>query len=325
MNSKTNIDFSTHHNEDKIAKTLFSHQEVALSFFEEYLPQETFQQIDWSTLKELPNELQNQQMHQFLADLIFEVKWKDSGEKAYLTLLWEHQSSVEVWMSFRIHQYMMEIWRKVYKEQKKSRKAHLPTILPFVLYTGDETWKSSTHFEDLIQPSPSTLPHTPKFEFILVDAAQVSQKSLERLAQHAMCQVLLRSLKSGKFEQIEAWNRQYFSFLPDSLQPSIFMYYIRYYPNHLKELEKMAIESHQEGTIQAWEDHQNQLLQTGRMEGELKGKMEGELKGKMEGELKGKMELIDILLTLKNDWSFIEEKTGITQKQYLEFKQRRDN
>jgi predicted transposase YdaD len=58
---------------------------------------------------------------------------------AYLYLLREHQSSIDLWMAFRLWIY---ITRLMEAHRTKHPESPLPLIYPMVVYTGQEPWNA---------------------------------------------------------------------------------------------------------------------------------------------------------------------------------------
>ena len=112
-----------------------------------------------------------------------DVIYKRTDMEVYFLI--EHQSTVDKNMSVRILEYEVEILRDIIKnkEKNKSNKKNKtepkenPTIIPIVLYTGEEKWNEKTYITETQIQMPGY--RNKEFgRYILVDANKYQEEEL---------------------------------------------------------------------------------------------------------------------------------------------------
>jgi hypothetical protein len=73
-------------------------------------------------------------------------------KRAFLVVLFEHQSGLDRWMAFRLLRYMVGIWREPSREEPG--RTGLSPILPQVFHQGQRRWKGSLRFASLLDVRP---------------------------------------------------------------------------------------------------------------------------------------------------------------------------
>jgi hypothetical protein len=107
-----------------------------------------------------------------------------SGHAAFLYVLFEHQSTVDELMPFRLLRYMVQIWDKHLLKHPKAKR--LPAILPLVLHHSERGWTKATAFEELFDLEAEALapiaPYLPHFQFLLDNLIAESDEALKARA-----------------------------------------------------------------------------------------------------------------------------------------------
>ena len=159
---------SKHH--DALFKSLFSDPVQAAAQLRAILPPRVARHIDWDSLQPVHASFVNDLLEQRHGDLLFSARLTD-GREAFLWLLFEHQSKVERWMSWRITDMAWEFlkgWRTRHPDA-----THLPAILPIVLYHGSRPWDAPTSLIELMDLSDQArrdlADHLLSFRFVLDD------------------------------------------------------------------------------------------------------------------------------------------------------------
>lgn len=133
---------------DRFFKETFSHLDLARPFFQNFLPPEISQALQWETLKREEGSFLDEALRECSSDLLFTVG-STGNTTVLLYCLFEHQKTPDRWMALRVLHYQVLIWRGWLKKHPRAKK--LPLILPIVLYQGSRPWRASTQFIDLIQ------------------------------------------------------------------------------------------------------------------------------------------------------------------------------
>ena len=139
------------------------------------LPPDVRAQLDLATLVECSGTFIDPALQHSQADLLFSLRTSIGGE-ALVYVLFEHQSSFDPTMPFRLLRYMVRIWEDWQKRHPAA--ATLPVILPLVMHHGDTAWSAAPELASMLDASPAmldaTAPFVPHFRFILDDLAALS-------------------------------------------------------------------------------------------------------------------------------------------------------
>src|SRR5262245_36609486 len=115
---------------DGLFKATFSQLEHAAGMIRQSLPPALVTRIDFDTLTLCRGSFVDESLKERHSDLLFSVKIADST--AYIYLLYEHQSRVEVLMAFRLLRYLVRIWEAFVENHPHSKV--LPGILAVVVH-----------------------------------------------------------------------------------------------------------------------------------------------------------------------------------------------
>jgi len=164
---------------DELFKASFGQPDVARSEIELVLPAAVREQLDLSTLVVRPGSFSDPTQPLAEADLLYAVRTRAGGE-ALIYVLFEHQSSFDATMPFRLLRYMVRIWEQWREDHPVARL--LPVIVPIVLHHGDAAWRAAPELTAMLDASPELLdasrPFVPHFRFILDDLAALSLDAL---------------------------------------------------------------------------------------------------------------------------------------------------
>ena len=104
------------------------------------------------------------------------------GQRLYLYVLLESQSSIDLGMPLRMMQYVAALYDHLVRSKAVNLTDGLPPVLPIVLYNGQARWRHSPEVFDLILPHPPALtPFQPHLRFWLIDEGRFSPEYLEGL------------------------------------------------------------------------------------------------------------------------------------------------
>jgi predicted transposase/invertase (TIGR01784 family) len=160
---------------DHLFKETFSHVENAVGFFQNYLPDELRDRLDWGTLALQPGKYTDEALRGSESDLLYTVQIDQSP--ALLYCLFEHQSTPDAWMPLRLLRYILDIWEQ-YRKQNPEAKM-LPPVLPLVLFQGGATWKADLSLSGLIDIPDGLAAYQPEFRHLLVDLNHINSDELK--------------------------------------------------------------------------------------------------------------------------------------------------
>ena len=115
-----------HSPHDRFFNHTFKNPSTAVSFVESYLPAKVLALMNVSKLKVDNTHFVDESLQEYRSDLLYQIPLKN-GKPAYVYFLFEHQSTPDSTMPFRMLQYMVKIWE--YTCAKHKTKRLLP-ILP---------------------------------------------------------------------------------------------------------------------------------------------------------------------------------------------------
>ncbi len=280
---------SIHQPNDKLLKATFSSPENARAFFQNHLPVELADALDWNSLALEPCSFIDPQFASSESDLLFHITLQQSD--AFLYLLFEHQSSEDPRMALRLLSYILRIWERF--SQNHPPPAKLPAILPIVLAQGKRPWKTSTRLEDLIELPPSVAhilrPWQPALTYQLLELIRIPYEAFAGTPEGILT---LRALKAEPMDELlsdPVWDEALLFSISEGALERILRYILNAdvsIPQLQERLSKIQTKPLQSKTMT--------LADRLREEGKLEGEREGILRGKREGQLRAVLHALEI-------------------------------
>ena len=280
---------------DGFFQAVLGHKETAGNFFENYLPAAVLKVLDVKTLQIKKNSFIEKELKRFYSDILYQVASKNG--KAYIYLLFEHQSSPDSFISFRFLRYIVKIWELELKQRPKIKL--LPPIIPLILYHGKRKWDSGTRLSDIIAlgDKEELKLYVPDYHYILYDLSAYSD---EQIQGNIMIKIFLDLFKHIFDEDLLSHLKRIFPMMKAlSLNDRSGLEYIelvlRYImstrgdatPEKLKKIVEETISKNRGGIIMTVAE---QLIE----KGEKKGREEGMEKGIEKGELIGDIRIAQL-------------------------------
>ncbi|MBX7196344.1 MAG: Rpn family recombination-promoting nuclease/putative transposase, partial [Sandaracinaceae bacterium] len=183
----------THTPHDALFKAVFSSPEHAEAELRAVLPARLARRIDWSTLALAGGSFVDEALKERHSDLLYSVRLE--GRPLLLYLLFEHQSTVDERMAFRLLRYMVRIWERVLGEATADA---LPLVVPIVVSHAPEGWTAPRRFEEIFalpHRSAEVLSFVPRFRYVVDDLAKTSPQELEARLLTALAELALSLLR----------------------------------------------------------------------------------------------------------------------------------
>ena len=333
---------------DRLFRKVFSEPAEAAGLLRAYVPSWLVDTLDWSSLTLMPASYVDDELRASESDLLFAVEWRpgaaepgDLRRSLRLYLLFEHQSSPDRLMRFRLLKYCCGIWDDFLRSAEAKETPDLPPIVPLVFYQGESRWHHATEFSELFAEPAKRWPWTPQFEHLLVDQSQadveaVPGETLGRAAQLALMAAARRELREALAREALARTVRLMGELDRAGQGERFRAVV-FYVLRTQDKETLreffaALRREVRGPGGDMMTYAEELIREGRQEGELKGRQEGVLKGRQEGRVEGRVEgreegrvegrqegqvaTIESFLRAGVGWPIIEQATGIDQEAF---------
>jgi recombination-promoting nuclease RpnB len=179
---------------DKLFKNVMSDIRTAEAFFRNYLPASIIPLVDFKHLTLCPNTFIDKELSLHASDVLYRTKI--NGQMAYLYLLCEHQSSIDVLMAFRLWNYIFKIWNMHINQLRGEGVVlkKLPLIIPMVFYHGNKPWNESRELKDIIE-GPSDIIESILFKpFHLIDANTFSDEELGQQERAGLLTFIMKSV-----------------------------------------------------------------------------------------------------------------------------------
>jgi hypothetical protein len=183
---------------DALFRAVFSRREEAAGALRSVLPEAFVARIDWATLQLVNGCFIDEALGRSESDLLYTARIE--REEAFIYVLFEHQSSIDPLMAFRMLRYMMRIWESWLAEHRGARR--LPPIVPVVLAHAESRWSAPTSMIELYDISAPALDaiaqHLPSFSFVLDDLRVVEDEELKARPMRVLGRIALLLLRHGR-------------------------------------------------------------------------------------------------------------------------------
>jgi hypothetical protein len=163
-----------HQPKDKFARKMLSQRDLAIPFFEAFLPSLNPEK-DWSGLQEEPGSFVSEEYASAYSDVLFSLR-RDSKQTLVYMLI-EHKSQQDHWTLLYLLRIMTEIWLKWLDQNGRGQKS-LPAIIPIILHQSADAWTAPVRFAEYFK-NPELLAHVPQFQAQLVDLAALEMSALQ--------------------------------------------------------------------------------------------------------------------------------------------------
>ncbi len=315
---------------DTTFKKLFGEIGVAKDVMEHNLPKEVLDQLDMNSLKRLDGSFISEKLKETFSDILYGVKI--NNRDAYVAILWEHKSYLDKYAVFQVAGYILDIWKRIIKEDKKE----LPVVIPIVVYHGAGSWNYKTNIRELI-PDFDILPEYLKqmlpvinHEFINITAH--TEEDIEEY--EPVTRMVIRSLKyihGPKDKLLEALILS-IDEIDSVLDAEDLYYYINILLLYFSAVNKNLTEEEIRVKIQELGGKGEQIMtilqereQKGIEQGRHEGIEIGRQEGIKKGELKRSIESARIGITKGYSIEIIMDMTGLTEEEIEDIRKEMSN
>lgn len=263
-------------------------------------------QLDWPTLTLLTGTFLDDDLRESESDLLYQIEHIGTQERVWLYALFEHQSSPDKWMRFRLMKYCCRIWDASFREAPE--QSQLPPVLPVVFYQGVQGWTHSTELADLFPESMRSWPWVPRFAHMLLDQAGLGPEEVVGGLKGRIVQLLMMAaFRRHASEALELAAR-----LAAALSVT----------GGVNELRQFVVYVMVTQEPEAVEAFGKALRRYGdERGGEIMTYAEQLLaEGEAKGERRGKVEVVEGFLRVGVSWEVIEAATGLNEARFQALK-----
>lgn len=287
---------------DSFFKEIFSNPDSARQFFVRALPGQVLKRLDLSSLRIRKDSFITKELQPFYSDMLYSVK--TMGKEAFIYLLVEHKSFQDRMVGLQLLEYMVMIYRRLSKKNKKQ----LPLVIPIVMYHGRQKWRIEHDMQSMFGDlDPEMLAYVPKFRMEVFD---LSQRQDSEFMSMALLGTALLAMKyvwdDGIIDAIPKIQQIIDKFGKIDTGIGLWMSLFRYITQATRVEDEEAFEQ-AVASIDLGGDTMGTLAEKWFREGEekgiqkgiQKGRLEGIQKGIQKGRLEGRLEVVIDLLEIK--------------------------
>lgn len=198
-------------------KRLFSNKTIFRQFIETCIHEDWVQDLDFAACKKLDKSFISENYQETESDIIYEVKFW--GQKSYLIILIEFQSTVARFMALRVLNYITNFYMDYLESNSKIKT--LPPIFPIVLYNGDRKWTAPVNLSELIKPNDLLGKYALDFKYCKVAINEYSQEQLLKIKN--IISTLFLAEINYDMEALEHELVELFQMEPDKQAVSLFL------------------------------------------------------------------------------------------------------
>jgi hypothetical protein len=181
---------------DAFFRIVFGDPAHAAAELKSILPPHVAAHIDWDSLTPVHASMVSKELEQRHGDLLFQARLV-AGQEAFVWLMFEHQSTVERWMSWRLAGMIFHFLGHWLEQHPDAHR--LPAVLPVVLYHGQRRWRAPTSLLDLTDLSDAArrdlAPLLLSLGFLLDDLSAVQDEEIDARPLPAVPRLTLGILK----------------------------------------------------------------------------------------------------------------------------------
>lgn len=180
---------------DGLFKAVFGHPEYAAAALRGLMPRELADAVDWTSLEMVSGSYVDENLAGLHNDLVFSARL---GEDT-IFFIFEHQSTNDQAMVFRLSKYKGRIWDRYWIDHKDD-PFPFPPIVAVVLSHASEGWTAPQRFSQLFRtPLPAGYaPFIPDFGYIVDDLNVASNEDLLARALPALPKLALWLFRDGR-------------------------------------------------------------------------------------------------------------------------------
>jgi predicted transposase/invertase (TIGR01784 family) len=297
---------------DALFKAVYGQAEHARGALQAMLPPPLARAIDWPSLALSPGSFIDASLREQRTDLLFSARWSGGLDNAPVYLLFEHQSSLDVEMAYRLLRYMVRIWQ-MYRDDHPGGHA-LPMIVSIVLYHGGAAWTVPLAFDATLgvpdEARREGAPYRVQFAYRVDDLGQITDEHLRMRAMTASAKLACLCFKHARdheqiVELLKGWEGELRDLVAAPHGLDTLEQLVRYIYAVNERCDRRALEAFLDERVtreakgvsmtvfeQAIQEGKARGLEEGRAQGQEEGRAQGHQLGLEEGKRRTRQELL---------------------------------
>ena len=158
---------------DQFVKAILQQPELAKAYFRQQLPERLLETIDLDGLQQVSESFLDENLKESFSDLLYKVPLKNDSNTLYLSLLLEHKSYADPYVTIQMGHYIFSALLRQIRNCEKP----MP-VIPILLYHGKESMPYKTHRQLYAYLSPDTFEYIPDFSYIYHDLQSTTEKAI---------------------------------------------------------------------------------------------------------------------------------------------------
>jgi hypothetical protein len=193
---------------DTFIRAIMGNREIALNYFETCLPEKVLKNLDFSSLRQLPDTYVSKELQKSISDIVYSCRKAGSEVEVKICLLIEHKSYIDKYTPIQIGSY---IFSGLLKQISDGESPSL--IIPILLYHGKAQWEYRTLVGLFDKLEPELQEFVPDYQYIFHNLGQIPDNQIQALHNKFLAASLLALKYSsqiqcfkGQAERLDSYN-----------------------------------------------------------------------------------------------------------------------
>jgi predicted transposase YdaD len=161
---------------DTFIRAIMGNREIALNYFETCLPEKVLKNLDFSSLRQLPDTYVSKELQKSISDIVYSCRKAGSEVEVKICLLIEHKSYIDKYTPIQIGSY---IFSGLLKQISDGESPSL--IIPILLYHGKAQWEYRTLVGLFDKLEPELQEFVPDYQYIFHNLGQIPDNQIQAL------------------------------------------------------------------------------------------------------------------------------------------------
>jgi predicted transposase/invertase (TIGR01784 family) len=161
-------------------KRILSEKKYFISLLHDFIHEDWAKEICEDDVELIDKEFILKDLEDRESDIIYRMKIKNRIVVFYFLL--ELQSKVDFTIPFRLLNYILDLYNRLFKDTSENRRRQknfrLPVVIPCILYNGVGNWTAARSFREYLDEGDLFEKYAIDFRYILIDINRLSDEDL---------------------------------------------------------------------------------------------------------------------------------------------------